>query len=382
MPRRARFQALANCVMTADPHQRIRMAMAGVACLLMVGCVVIVNLMAAAGLARKDWVGWWTLFTCAGLVVVMALIRSGRVRHWRDPSLTQLQIRFVLLCNAAAYVVAGQARGLVPIILSLVLLFGIFGMSARQMLWNVALTLLLFGTAFAIVVWLEEPGRIPALEAAYAAMTLLVLVGSHFVALRLQRIRAHLTRQKRELEQAVAQVQQLATQDELTGLPNRRYLTEMLEAEQRRSQRAGHPWMVALLDLDFFKRVNDRYGHAVGDQVLRNFATTVRRTVRNTDVLARWGGEEFLLLLQDTASDAALPMLERVRAAVQTMADTPVDGNGPALSAVPCVTVSIGVAAHCAGDSVEKTVDRADQALYQAKAQGRNRVVEWRQAPP
>ena len=140
--------------------------------------------------------------------------------------------------------------------------------------------------------------------------------------------------------------------------------------------------MVALLDLDFFKRVNDRYGHAVGDQVLRNFATTVRRTVRNTDVLARWGGEEFLLLLQDTASDAALPMLERVRAAVQTMADTPVDGNGPALSAVPCVTVSIGVAAHCAGDSVEKTVDRADQALYQAKEQGRNRVVEWRQAPP
>ncbi len=370
---RARWKALENWVLPADPRQRIRLAMAGFACLLMLCCVLIVNLMAAAGLARQDWVGWWTVATMGGLLTVLLLIRIGRARHWRDPSLTQLQIRYSLACTASAYVVAGQARGIVPVILSVILVFGIFGLSPRQMVQNMAFALALFAAGFGAVAWLGEPGRIPALEAAYGAMVILVLLGSTFLAMRLQKIRAQLTRQKLELTRALAQIRHLATHDELTGLPNRRYMMALLESEQLRSQRDASVWMAALLDVDHFKQVNDTHGHAAGDQVLQAFATAVRKAVRGTDVLARWGGEEFLLLLHDTQPPGARPVLERVRQAVQAR-EVVVQGQRVR------ITVSIGVAAHIPGKSVAQLLEQADQALYRAKSLGRNRVVEA--APP
>ncbi|NMM90228.1 hypothetical protein B2J88_38860 [Rhodococcus sp. SRB_17] len=373
MPLGKHGKALTDWLLTTDPHQRIRMAMAGSAGLLVLGCMVLMNLMAMAGLMRQDWTIWWTLATGCGPVAAILLIRSGRTRHWRDPALTQFQIRYALACTAAAYVLAGQARGGVPVILSLILVFGIFGMSAHQIRWNMAYALLLFSAAFGLVAWLDEPGRIPALEAANAAITVMVLLGSTFLAMRLQRIRAHVARQKLELTRAMALIQQLATHDELTGLPNRRHMMALLEAEHLRSQRDGRVWMAALLDVDLFKQVNDTHGHAAGDQVLQAFAATVRAAVRGTDVLARWGGEEFLLLLHDTEPSAARPVLERVREAVRAQ-DVVVQGQRVG------ITVSIGVAARTPGKSVVQLLEQADQALYQAKSQGRNRVVEA--APP
>ncbi len=369
MSHRARFQALKNWVLTIDPHQRIRLTMAGFSALLLLCGVLVLNLMAAAGLARLDWVGWWSVFVVVGVLSILLLIRLGRVLHWRDPSLTQLQIRFVLVSTAAAYVVAGQARGIVPVMIPILLMFGIFGLNPHHMVQNMAYALLLFAAAFGMVASLNEHWQLPALEAAYAAMVILALLGSTFLAMRMQKIRVHIKRQQHELTQALAQIQQLATHDELTGLPNRRHMMALLEAEQLRSQRDMRPWMVALLDIDHFKRVNDTHGHATGDQVLRAFAATVREAVRSTDTLARWGGEEFLLLLHDTQPDAALPILERVRQAVQ---ECTVAVQGQQVR----VTVSIGVAAHTAGKSVAQLLDQADQALYRAKSDGRDRVVE------
>lgn len=369
MLHRARCQALENWALTTDPHQRIRLAMAGFACLLMLCCVLLVNLMAIAGLARLDWVGWWSMFAAGGMLAILLLIRLGRTLHWRDPSLTQLQIRFALVCTAAAYVVAGQARGLLPVILSIILVFGIFGLTPRQMVQNMAYALVLFAAAFGLVTWLDEPWRVPALEAAYAAMVFLVLAATTFLAMRMQKIRAQLTHQKHELTLALDQIQQLATHDELTGLPNRRHMMALLEAEHLGSQRGARPWMVALLDIDLFKLVNDTHGHAAGDQVLQAFTATVREAVRGSDVLARWGGEEFLLLLHDTQPGAARPVLERVRQAVQKRT---VIVQGQQVR----VTVSIGLAAHARGKSVAQLLDQADQALYRAKSDGRNCVVE------
>ena len=366
---RARFQALKNWVLTIDPHQRIRLTMAGFSALLLLCGVLVLNLMAAAGLARLDWVGWWSVFVVVGVLSILLLIRLGRVLHWRDPSLTQLQIRFALVSTAAAYAVAGQARGIVPVMLPILLMFGIFGLNPHHMVQNMAYALLLFAAAFGMVAWLNEPWQLPALEAAYATMVILALLGSTFLAMRMQKIRVHIKRQQHELTQALAQIQQLATHDELTGLPNRRHMLALLEAEHLRSQRDTRPWMVALLDIDFFKLVNDTHGHAAGDQVLQTFAATVREAVRSTDMLARWGGEEFLLLLHDTQPGAALPVLERVRQAVQ---ERTVAVQGQQVR----VTVSIGVAAHTAGKSVEQLLDQADQALYRAKSDGRNCVVE------
>lgn len=374
MPHGARCKALANWLLTTDPQQRIRMAMAGFASLMMMVSAIIVVSLTLAGYGRKDWVLWWGLFTGTGLVLVLVLIRSGWSQRLRDPALTQFQIRYALICNAAAYVILGQARGITPVILSMILMFGIFGMSKRQLAANMTFALVLFGTAIGTVAWLDEPGRMPGLEVANAAMIILVLLGSTFIAIRLQHIRKRLTLQKRALTRALEQIRHLATHDELTGLANRRRMTELMDAEWQRCQRNTRPLILALLDLDHFKRINDTHGHAVGDQVLQTFTRSVQATLRSTDVLARWGGEEFVLMLYDTDPACARPLLDRVRTSARTQ-ETLVAGL--ALH----VTVSIGLAISHAGESVEQILERADEALYQAKAAGRNRVVQHGTAP-
>ena len=368
----AHLKALENWVLTTDRHQRIRLVMSGFSFLFALCCIVLTNLAARAGTASGQTMLAWSLITVAGFALPLVLIRSGWSQRLRDPALTQFQIRFALASNAMAYVLLGPARGISLVLLSLVMVFGVFDVSPRQMAANIACAVAMYGTAFGVVSWLDEPYRNPIVEVAYAVMVVLVLLGIAFVTVRLNKIRQRLKQQKQALTQALAQIQQLATHDELTGLPNRRHIMALLDTEHQRSQRSpqdARPWMVALLDVDFFKRVNDTHGHAAGDQVLQTFATTVRAAVRGTDMLARWGGEEFLLLMYDTQPSAAQPVLERVRQAVQNCT-VAVQGQQV------CVTVSIGVAAHTSGISVAQLLDQADQALYRAKSNGRNCVVE------
>ena len=362
-------KSLKKWVLTTDRAQRNRMAMTGISVLIALCCIVVINLAALAGTTPAHWMRTWSLVTCAGFVVPIVLIRSGWTKRLRDPALTQFQIRFALLCNAIAYVLMGPARGISLVLLALIMLFALFDVTPRQMAVNIAYALALFGTAFAAVAWLDGPYRQPVVEWAYAAMVVIVLLGIYFVTMRVNNIRQRLKRQKNELTEALAQIQQLATHDELTGLPNRRHMLALLENELMRSQRDARPWMVALLDIDFFKLVNDTHGHAAGDQVLQAFAASVREALRGNDVLARWGGEEFLLLLGDTQPSAALALLERVRQAVENHT---VDVQGQKVG----VTVSIGVAAYTPGKSVAQLLEQADQALYRAKSGGRNCVME------
>jgi len=368
-----RCKAGINGLMGTDPHMRIRMSMAAVASFLMLACAALLNFLALAGLARPDGVRWWTLVTVTVLVTVLVLIRSGWSRRLRDPALTQFQIRYALACNAVGYVILGEARGITPVILSLILMFGIFGMSIRQMTINMLFALTSFGAAIAVVFWLGLAGN-PWLEMAYAVMIFLVLVGSTFIAMRMQHIRRRLTQQKQALTVALEQIGHLATHDELTGLINRRRMAELMEAERQRCQRGRRPLVLALLDLDHFKLVNDQHGHAAGDEVLRAFAACVQGVLRSTDVLARWGGEEFMLMLYDADARGATELLERVRASVEAME---IDAGGSLIR----VTVSIGQALGEPGEPVERTLERADQALYRAKERGRNQVAHDGEAP-
>ncbi|MDD3516812.1 MAG: diguanylate cyclase [Chromatiales bacterium] len=161
----------------------------------------------------------------------------------------------------------------------------------------------------------------------------------------------------------------LATTDALTGLPNRRHLLEQMERELARVRRhPERPAAVLMADLDHFKRVNDKYGHAAGDMVLRHFAATLREAARKSDLAGRLGGEEFVLLLPDTPIDKARLLAERLRETIETArVDT---GNGRVR-----YTVSIGITAMTADDAaVDPALARADAALYRAKQGGRNRV--------
>lgn len=174
------------------------------------------------------------------------------------------------------------------------------------------------------------------------------------------------------LEQANRRLEELATTDGLTGLCNRRRFMEMLERECQRVHRTGGDLALAMLDLDRFKSVNDTLGHAAGDRVLAEVAAVMRESARATDVIARYGGDEFLILTPDTAADEAVVGAERIR---QRIADHPIPFSGRTLQ----VTVSIGVGATADGRAVsaDALLKLADEALYAAKQGGRNCTKTW-----
>src|SRR5262249_21173922 len=157
----------------------------------------------------------------------------------------------------------------------------------------------------------------------------------------------------------------------LTQLLNRRALTERITAEMERALRYDSSLALLMIDLDHFKRVNDTYGHLVGDDVLRDVASLLTQTIRTTDMVARYGGEEFLVLLPETEDVGAESFAERIRVAVEAH-PFGARSDQPALK----LTASIGVATFPAAriESVEDLFARADAALYRAKADGRNRV--------
>ncbi len=170
--------------------------------------------------------------------------------------------------------------------------------------------------------------------------------------------------QKRELEQKSQALERLSVTDALTGLPNRRALDEALSQELERALRYGQPMAVVILDIDHFKQVNDIHGHAMGDLVLRRFASLMAAQVRTNDLMGRWGGEEFLLLCPCTGTEGALALAEKLRA---LLAAHEFEGLGRR-------TASFGVATLSPGDTLQTLLSRADAALYEAKRRGRDCV--------
>ena len=166
------------------------------------------------------------------------------------------------------------------------------------------------------------------------------------------------------LEQALRTINELAIRDELTGTYNRRHLMRLIERASERDRR----FSLCLLDIDFFKRINDTYGHSAGDAVLRAFAQAVQSQVRPGDTFGRYGGEEFLLMLPDTLATSAQALADRVRLAIEQMRCAEVGAD-------VVLTVSIGIAEFIPGEAVSLAVGRADAALYMAKSSGRNRVI-------
>ncbi|KAF0177164.1 MAG: PleD family two-component system response regulator [Hyphomonadaceae bacterium] len=173
------------------------------------------------------------------------------------------------------------------------------------------------------------------------------------------------------LRQSLDESLELAVTDQMTGLFNRRYLTSQLEPLVQRARRGGEPVSLMVADIDYFKRINDSYGHDVGDEVIKEFAARLATNFRPVDIACRYGGEEFVVVMPGTRGDYACLVAERVR---RHMAGSPFVIRG-GLDRIE-VTVSIGVAVSAVGaDSAERLLKRADEALYKAKQTGRNRVM-------
>ena len=184
-----------------------------------------------------------------------------------------------------------------------------------------------------------------------------------------------------ELKRANEHLQEMAFRDGLTTLYNHRYFQEMLETELDRARRYGHPVSLLMLDLDFFKKINDQYGHPIGDTVLKKVATVIQKLVRRCDIPARYGGEEFAVILPETASNGAKVLAQRLRRGVELE-------NILASKVRVKVTVSVGFATfdpEIHPFSRSDLIDMADRALYMAKKMGRNRIChqeagQWQMA--
>jgi len=177
-------------------------------------------------------------------------------------------------------------------------------------------------------------------------------------------------RSKLGLLKLAAEFEYAAKHDALTGLANRREALEQLDIEYQRFLRNARSFSVLLMDIDLFKSVNDNYGHHVGDELITLVARTLREQCRKVDTLARWGGEEYLVLLPETTTEEAMSSANRIREAFSVRSVSTEQGQVQA-------TISVGVASIRGSESIDRLLQRADEALYRAKSEGRNRACGY-----
>jgi diguanylate cyclase (GGDEF)-like protein len=204
----------------------------------------------------------------------------------------------------------------------------------------------------------------------FATMTVFILTIGRcmFIGIFSSAMRQSLYKSGVDLKEAYKRIEELSELDDLTGSFNRRCIMGMLDEEIASAHRSKTTCSIALIDLDWFKRINDTYGHPTGDEVLRTFAITVFANIRPIDKFGRYGGEEFLLLLPDTQNEGAARILDRLRAII---ADLDWSAFSPGMQ----VTISAGVATLKPNETPDIILARADSALYAAKARGRNRIA-------
>ncbi|MGV3743503.1 MAG: GGDEF domain-containing protein [Burkholderiaceae bacterium] len=331
------------------------------------------NLLMLCGFAVAGLLSYHTLLILFGIAasfnaIFLSLILSGKTRRFRDSSATSLQLLAACGFNLLGLVLAPQIAYFFMINLFVPLSYGSMHFTQRMF---IAAWLML---ACAIGAALNMPGAQEGFAAAAESNRILfwavtVFALGRFLAINAEvsRLRARLLRKNNDLALAAARLTDLASRDELTGLWNRREFMRLLLEESRRAVRSQSSFCVAVIDIDHFKKVNDTYGHLIGDAVLHELAQLLESMRRATDSVARYGGEEFTLLLVNAKITTATVALERIR--VQVMQHD-WDVIAPGLQ----LTVSAGIAAWHPGETLTQVLNRADAALYKAKHAGRNCV--------
>lgn len=313
-----------------------------------------------------------SLFWLGGLLIIgtfTVLSEAGIGDRLEDHYLTVYQISAHMALQLVFLLAVPTVGVAFLAVLFLIFAFGTLRMTSSQ-------TILTWGLATcglaSVFLGSDLPIGLPVatrLQRTASMLCFVLVIGQcAFLGLFGATLRKILYRRSIELKAAYQRIEELAELDELTGSYNRRCIMRLLDAEIEKSRQASTPCAIALIDLDWFKRINDAHGHPVGDEVLRTFAITIFANIRPADSFGRYGGEEFLLLLPDTPGDAAGRMLERLRCIVA-------DLDWSAFTASMRVTISAGVVTLRDNDTADTFLARADSALYSAKAQGRNCIA-------
>lgn len=340
----------------------------------MIGCAVygmaaiLLGLLVWLGFLEPALYGWMVAATTISNVVFYGMFRSGFNLRFADPSLTMLQIGTGTLLVMLILYFVQQARGALLLFYLVAFVFGVFRLNTRQYLWLNAFVLTIYGGMIVSLQYTQPDTIDLRLELAQWVALAFVLPSFALIGGYISQMRRSLHERNHELQTALQRIQEMAIRDELTGAHNRRYIVDALQREHERVGRLGGTYSIAMMDLDYFKQVNDTYGHMVGDRVLARIAELSPQCLRGVDGFARFGGEEFLILMPRAAPDEAQAVVERLRARIEAV-------GFEDIVAGLTLTVSIGVAAYRPGESIAALLERADAALYRAKGSGRNRAL-------
>jgi diguanylate cyclase (GGDEF)-like protein len=304
-----------------------------------------------------------------GLLSVFVVLSEGHFNdRFEDHYLTIYQVAGHVALQLCFLLAAPQIGFVFLSVVFLIFGFGALRMTSRQAITSWTLTMLGLAPIF---LFSSTPIGLPITtqtERLAAMLSFVLTIGQcAFVGLYGSTMRKMLYDRSFELKAAYKRIEELAELDELTGASNRRSIMRMLEEEITRCRRNGSPCSIALIDLDWFKRINDAYGHPTGDEVLRTFSITSFANIRSVDRFGRYGGEEFLLVLPDMDTERAARALDRLRTIIAEL-------DWSAFSPGMQVTISAGVATLQPNENSDTLLARADSALYAAKAQGRNRI--------
>jgi len=330
---------------------------------------VILLLYAEAGAVPLSIGAAYVATGLVSVVLYLALSETGFTERFKDHYFVVPQLFVGTAIMLAFTYLAPEVGVMFLCTLFLVVNFGSLRSTPAQT--AVVWTMMTVGVA-ALFLLTNKPLGMPHANHLERFATMLVFVLTigrcMFLGIFSSSMRQSLYKSGLKLKEAYRRIEELAELDELTGSFNRRSIMRMLEEEIARSHRLNAPCTVALIDLDFFKRINDLYGHPTGDEVLRTFAITAFANIRSVDRFGRYGGEEFLLILPDTDETSAVQMLDRLRGIIAEL-------DWSAFSSGMRVTISAGVAMLRANEISDTLLARADGALYASKARGRNRIT-------
>jgi diguanylate cyclase (GGDEF)-like protein len=310
--------------------------------------------------------GFWIILLSI-IMILYIVFRTGLNLRMSDPSLTSIQMCVACLVVMYGIYYGHEIRGVLFSMYILILLFGTFRLYTSQFLFISAFALLTYGIDIVLLNIFRSQDINLKIECFHWFGLAIVLISVSFIGGNISSIRRELSVSRKKLQSSLIVIREMAIHDDLTGFYNRSHLMDLIESENNRSVRTGSVFSLVMMDIDKFKKINDTYGHQIGDQVLRTFAAVIRSILRKTDFCGRYGGEEFLIVLTQTDLQAAKLFAERIRDCVE-------NSFFPDLGPDSRVTVSIGLAEHRMQENIEKTISLADESLYKAKKRGRNRV--------
>lgn len=298
----------------------------------------------------------------AVLLLSIYLFRNGA----RNLSITLVIVTFLLTCLLVDYTLGWNFNAHYFILCTFPLLAtkGMLSPKVRAVLYLSAAAAYILGkrlmpaeTGLAdLAAWVGD-----------ALPTINLVVAILIIGLSMLKFSQIMAENERRLIEANEQMTRLANTDQLTGIYNRRFMYTILESEKCRSGER-RPYIIAILDIDNFKQINDRFGHLTGDRVLQDIVQIILGMIRTGDVVARWGGEEFLVLLPNTSLANGMAVMERVR---QTLAGKVYESDGHEFQ----ITLTIGLADSCGNQPIDEIISIADERLYKGKREGKNRVV-------